>query len=294
MDKLEAIYDRITFLRKRKVSMKDMARACNMYQSVFSAIYTTVIPHYLDGIRKGYTPEFAIKEALSWVNNVSKKRFYTAVNDMYSALTAMEPPTLSVHDEDKSNPFLSFLFHSAKESPRLIGDYTGIYESYSMSSIQRAMKVEPYIIINEGEYVKVGHKNIFGKIHWGCAIINETNHLYIMFNELQSPRLALYTISLKIPRFVHTDFMRGIYLSMDYNDTPIARRILFIKRYKKIDMNLFNSLKSRLIYPDHLADKEQLYYDYTCQGRDVIRMKNIENPQISIEDLTQEKSDLDG
>lgn len=289
MDKLEEIYNKITRLRKKKVPMKQMSQACNMYQSVFSAIYMTVIPHYLDNIRKGYEPEEAIEEALSWVNNVSKKKFITALDDINNALDTIKPPMQAKDYEGKSNPFLSSLFLNAKASSQLIGDYTGIYMSYSLSSMRDAMKAEPYILIKDGDYVRAGHKNIFNKMHWGCAIINEMNNLYIMFNELQNPQVALCTISIKLPHFVHTNFMRGIYMCMDYNDEPIARRIVFIKQPANADPELFDTLESHLIYPEQLTAEEQLYYNYTCRENDVIRMKNIENPQMSLEDLLLEK-----
>lgn len=288
MDKLEEIYNKITYLRQKKVSMKTMAQACNMYQSVFSAIYTTVIPHYLENIKKGNSHEEAIDDALSWVNNVSKKKLTLALDRINSTLKEIKPTLQTWDNKDELNSFLSYFVLDAKESQQLIGNYTGIYMGYSMSSLQKVMKAEPYIIMKSGNYVKVGYKSIFNKVQWGYAIRNNINHLYFIFNGIQCRHLTLRTIFIKLPRFVHTDFMRGICLSIDCNDAPIAQRIIFIKQNAIEAPDSFNTLKSHLIYPEQMSEEEKLYYNYTCQESDVIRMKEIENPQMSPEDLLYE------
>ena len=40
------------------------------------------------------------------------------------------------------------------------------------------------------------------------------------------------------------------------------------------------------------AEKEKMYYDYTCQAEDIIRMCNIPSPRMTEEDLIVEKKIL--
>lgn len=48
-------------------------------------------------------------------------------------------------------------------------------------------------------------------------------------------------------------------------------------------------LKGELKAYEVLNEKEQAYYNYTCQPGDIIRMCNIPSPHMTEEDLTIEK-----
>ena len=83
MEDLKEIYERISFLRKKGVKMKEMAEQTGISPSVFSAIYSTVLPAYLKNIEKGESEDEALNNALIWVNNVSKKRLLTKNKRIY-------------------------------------------------------------------------------------------------------------------------------------------------------------------------------------------------------------------
>lgn len=293
MDELKDIYDRISYLRKKKVRMKDMAERCDMAPSVFSAIYTTVIPYYTRNIQKGLTQEEALDEALIWVNNVSKKKLLGSLADMKETLLSIKPTDFT-KDKTDSNPFLTLLRQSMEDACEPAFNYTGIYLSYSVSSSRKAMKEEPFLIVpaESGRYIEVIHNSVYGSTHHGYLLMNGLNHLYINFNELQYPQLALYNICLKLPMYEHPPFLRGIYTCFDYNYNPIARRIVFIKQSEELDREKFLEMKGRLITEDELTDKEKIYYRYTCSPEDVIRLNNIPQPQMTDEDLLEEKRAL--
>lgn len=293
MDELKDIYDRISYLRKKKVRMKDMAERCDMAPSVFSAIYTTVIPYYTRNIQKGLTQEEALDEALIWVNNVSKKKLLGSLADMKETLLAIKPTDFT-KDKTDSNPFLTLLRQSMEDACEPAFNYTGIYLSYSVSSSRKAMKEEPFLIVpaEKGHYIEVIHNSVYDSTHHGYLLMNGLNHLYINFNELQYPQLALYNICLKLPMYEHPPFLRGIYTCFDYNYNPIARRIVFIKQSEELDREKFLEMKGRLITEDELTDKEKIYYRYTCSTEDVIRLNNIPQPQMTDEDLLEEKRAL--
>lgn len=293
MDELKDIYDRISYLRKKKVRMKDMAERCDMAPSVFSAIYTTVIPYYTRNIQKGLTQEEALDEALIWVNNVSKKKLLGSLADMKETLLSIKPTDFT-KDKTDSNPFLTLLRQSMEDACEPAFNYTGIYLSYSVSSSRKAMKEEPFLIVpaESGRYIEVIHNSVYGSTHHGYLLMNGLNHLYINFNELQYPQLALYNICLKLPMYEHPPFLRGIYTCFDYNYNPIARRIVFIKQSEELDREKFLEMKGRLITEDELTDKEKIYYRYTCSTEDVIRLNNIPQPQMTDEDLLEEKRAL--
>ena len=293
MEELKEIYERITFLRQKGVKMKEMAERTGVSPSVLSALYSTVLPAYLKNIEKGENVDEALNNALVWVNNVSKKKLLGSISNLKRSLFTMEVVP-KVQIENAANPFLAMMENSMKETVRHITSLSGIYFSYSVSSSNRKLKIEPYLIApaENGHYVEVGHNNAYGVTHWGAAIISGLNHLYLTFNENHPPQLALFQICLKLPMYERPPFLRGIYMCFDYNYNPVARRILFVKHSDSIARDEFLKLKGELKAYEVLDEKEQVYYDYTCQEGDIIRMCNIPSPKLTEEDLIVEKKIL--
>lgn len=292
-DDFKYLYDRISFLRNKKVKMKEMAERCGISPSVFSAIYSTVIPNYLKNIKEGKDSKDALDEALIWVNNVSKKRLLGSIADMKTALQTLKPDVMPEADTQR-NPHLSMLRQAMADTGKVILNYTGIYTSYSISSSKIAMKEEPYLIVpaEGGQYVEVIHNSVYNSTHHGYALMNGLNHLYLTFNELQYPQLALYNICLKLPMYDRPPFLRGVYTCFDYNYNPVARRIVFVKKSESIDRDEFMKIKGRLVTESELTDEEKPYYQYTCGKTDIIRLSNIQQPQMTPDDLQEEKRSL--
>ena len=268
MEELKEIYDRMTFLRQKGVKMKDMAERAGFSPSVLSAIYSTVLPAYFKNREKGMSGEEALNNALVWVNNVSKKKLLGSLARLKDSLFSTDYQAKAVQ-EDARCPFLVQLENNMRETMGRIFNFSGIYISYSISSGSRSLKVEPYLIAPA-----------------------EFNHLYLMFNENPSPQLSLFYICLKLPMYDHPPFLRGLYQCFDYNYNPVARRILLVKHSDSIARDEFLRLKGELKAPEALDEKEKVYYDYTCQTEDIIRMCNIPSPRMTEEDLIVEKKIL--
>lgn len=294
MEELKEIYDRMTFLRQKGIKMKMMAEKAGFSPSVLSAIYSTVLPAYFKNKEEGQEEDEALNNALVWVNNVSKKKLLGSLANLKNSLFAMDAAPKAIPEEEVQNPFLSQLEERMRDTMNHITNYSGIYFSYSLSSGSRSLKIEPYLIApaNKGNYVEVGHNNAYGATHWGTAVMNGLSHLYLMFNENQPPQLAMFHICLKLPMYDRPPFLRGLYTCFDYNYNPVARRILFVKHSDCIAREEFLKLKGEMKMPEVLNDKEKIYYDYTCQTEDIIRMCNIPSPQMTDEDLVIEKKIL--
>lgn len=293
MEELKEIYDRMTFLRQRGIKMKEMAEKAGFSPSVLSAIYSTVLPAYFKNKEKGQGEDEALTNALVWVNNVSKKKLLGSLTSLKTALFAMEASPKN-YSEEAPIPFLGQLENGMRNTLNHTANYNGTYISYSLSSGSRSLKIEPYLIApaENGSYVEVIHNNAYGVTHHGAAMINGSNHLFLMFNENQTPQLALFHICLKLPMYDRPPFLRGIYMCFDYNYNPVARRILFVKHSDSIARDEFLKLKGELKAREVLNEKEMAYYDYTCQPEDIIRMCNIPSPQMTEEDLIIEKKIL--
>ena len=146
MNELEDIYKRIEYLRNNGVKMKEIADWIHMAPSVLSALYSSVLPTYLN-LQKTKPREEALDEALALVNNVSKKRLLGNLGEMKERLFDLEP---NQEANITGNAFLKLLEKEMQESVGEVYNYSGTYLSYSLSSSTDSLKAEPYLICEIG------------------------------------------------------------------------------------------------------------------------------------------------
>lgn len=287
---LEEIHERIAALRAAGVRMKDMAATVGWAPNVFSALYSSVLPAYRAELAKGAAPEAALDRALACVNNVSRRRLLASADALRDALVRIGPPERPM--PQPALPFLQPLAETSRRSAQAAVPYAGAYLSYSMSSSRPALKVEPYLIAPDAarHFVRVVHRSVYGSEHSGFALLNGPRHLYLSFNERRPPELALFTIYLQIPLYDNPAFLKGLYLSFDYNYNPIARRIVFVKQSAGADA--FGSLEARLVPESDLSPRERYFFDYTCQPADALRTCSVPAPRLDEQDLVAEKQIL--
>lgn len=292
MDELLEIYKRIEYLRNNGVKMKEMADMANMPASVLSALYSNVLPTFISQTKKGTGAEEALDYALSQVNNVSKKRLTANLQELKEALYKLEPtPATGLKD----NPLLNMLAEEMPRSAQEVYNYSGIYTSYSLSSSANALKIEPYLIApaEKKDYVRVTHMSAYGTTHVGIGLFSNHQTAYLQFNEREMPQIALFTIYLQLPMYDFPHMLKGLYLSLDYNRNPIARRIVLVKQSDSTDMDDFLEMKGRIVPEEELTDDLTPYYNYTCQPTDCIKTCTVPSPRLDASDLEREKKLLE-
>ena len=87
--------------------------------------------------------------------------------------------------------------------------------------------------------------------------------------------------------------LKGLYLCLDYNRNPIARRIIFIKYSDSTSMDDFLELKGAIIPKEELTEEQIPYYNYTCQPGDYIKTCSVPSPLLNEKDLEREKKMLE-
>lgn len=288
---LTVIYQRIGLLRNKGIRMKEIADLTGMPPSVVSALYATVLPAYFEAARSN-TPEEALDYALSLVNNISKKRLLSNLSHTREILEAFDPGS---PQPAATNLFGKALAEGIRNSAGEIANYAGTYLSYSLSSSSDALKIEPYLICasEQGDYIKAGRLSAYQSIHWGCGIINNHQNLYLSFSETTPPELNLVTLYLQLPFRDQPGMLRGLYLALDYNRNPIARRIVLVKTTTDTSVENFRNMQSGIIAREQLSPEQEIYYQYTCQPGDYIKMGTVPSPQFDETDLIKEKKMLE-
>ena len=291
MNELTDIYKRIEYLRSKGVKMKEIADRIDMAPSVLSALYSSVLPTYVD-LLKTRASENALDEALALVNNVSKKRLLNNIDSIKLLLFEMEPE--QPNGTSTANPLLNILEEQMRGSVQEVFNYSGTYLSYSLSSSTDSLKIEPYIICTSenNDYVKVGMINAYKSVHWGSGILNNHQNSYLMFNERDLPQFAMVTIYLQLPHYEYPGMLKGLYLCLDYNHNPIARRIVMLKQSDSTDINEFLKMEGRIVPRAELTPELQPYHNYTCQEGDYIKTCTVPSPKLNESDLEREKKML--
>lgn len=270
--------------------MKDIAESTDITSSILSALYTTVLPTFIERVAQGIDSNKAIEESLEMVNNVSRKKFFDMLDILEGRLHLIDIRAANPINDQRI--FFGDIEHEAISSISQVQNYRGIYLSYSRSSYKDALKIEPYLIqdLQKGEIMpKVYFRNEIGQQYCGVALFSAHQMGYIFINEQKNKRLGLRTISLQLPLFDHPSVLKGLYMSHDYNHNPIARRIVLIKHSNSIELEEFNQLKASIVDYENLTDEQKNYYDYTCCDGDYICSLMYASPVPNKEDLVKEK-----
>ena len=112
-------------------------------------------------------------------------------------------------------------------------------------------------------------------------------------NENPGMQLSLFYICLKIPMYDNPPFLRGLYMCLDYNSNPVARRILLVKMQGGDAAGLFKDMHGGMKEGGELDGIERKYYEYACMENDSLRLCNIPSPQMTADDLAAEKEMLE-
>lgn len=287
-EKLIEVYKRITLLKSNGIKMKDIAEKLELAPSVLSALYSTVLPSFSQQIEDCSFND-ALEEALSNVNNLSKKRLLENLDEIFNRLMSFD---LKSNRSQQVHPFLQFLNEETALSIDKVKTFEGMYMSYSCSSSAKMLKAEPFYLTvsKESNCVVAGRRCVHGSLREGIGILKEQQILYLMFNAFQEPNISLVTVYLQLPFLEKINILKGLYLVLDYNKNPIARRIVLIKKSDQFSAEEFSGMESRLIDKADFNGEEQLLYDYTCGNSDSLKMCTLPSPKLDLRDLQIEKN----
>ena len=290
-DRLEKLYHQIERLRNSGVKMKDIADMGELAPSVLSSLYSTVLPAYFREAERKSCDE-ALDKALLLVNNISKRRLLSVLPDLLYKLENWQP---AVRFEQTDTPFVAQLKEREQTSIHQIASICGLYESYSLSSSSASLKKEPFIIrlSDDQRHIQVGRLSAYGDVQWGMGVSGDPQNFYCMFSEAPAPHFIPVTVYLQIPFFHHPKQLRGLYMGLDYNRNPIARRILLVKESDHTDLETFMQMERGLISPSDLTEEQEAYYRYACQAGDYIKMCTVPSLQMDETDLIKEKRMLE-
>ena len=274
------------------MKMKDIAEEMDVTSSVLSSLFSTVLPKYSQLIDAGKSCDEALEEALLLVNNVSKRKLLGCLDDAYSKSKEMLENTQISKGNTKT--VWSDLEKEYIKNKSQATSYTGVYKAYSKSSYCDGLKVEHYMISysKDANALVVYCQNMQGDTYTGVGVITTGQYGYLFLNEQNKLQITLKVVYLQLPMIEYPEQMKGLYMTHDFNQNPISRRIIFIRESNEVSLEDFSQRKSSVIPKDEIPDDLMPFYNYTCQKEDCIRSFSFSSPNNLEKDLILEKEFL--
>lgn len=283
---IKEVYRLLQNIRSEGVKMKEIAKFSDLHPSVLSALYSTVLPTYIEREEAG--DKEPLDYALSLVNNLSKKRFNKILPELKEKLIQLD----SGFNVSQQETFFHEIWNYSMKSENIAPIYLGQYISYSLSSARDALKIEPILLKKSDQNSLIANRiSAYGIFNEGMAISVNNQNLYICLNESQTAQPALVSYFMQLPFYENAIMIRGLYLALDYNRNPIARRVVYVKVSDSVDEDEFRELEGRMVEKEEIKSDQKLlaYYNYVSDISDSIRMFSIPQPKFNEEDFIVEK-----
>lgn len=292
MDLLLSFYNNLKILRNNGIKMKDIAEEMDIASSVLSSLFSTVLPKYSQLISEGKNNDEALEEALLLVNNVSKRKLLGCLDEALSISKDMLENTQL--NKGNTKVIWGDLEKEYIKNKTQANIYTGVYTAYSKSSYCDGLKVEHYMISysKDSNALIIYCQNWQGDTYTGSGVFTSGQYGYLFLNEQKTLQFTLKVIYLQTPMIEYPEQMKGLYITHDFNQNPIARRIIFIKESDEITLEEFSQKKSTVIPRENITEELMQFYNYTCQKEDYVRSFSFSSPNNLEKDLILEKEFL--
>lgn len=290
-NQITQINELLTAARKKGIQMKQLAEVINISPSVLSAFYRTVVPAFIEKSEKMNTDD-ALNYAFSLVNNISKNRFIPFFPNIILAIkNALENESSTTKEDDKK--YFENFAHTVSNSQISIQHIEGIYKTYSISSSDFALKIEPMIISRSiSGIIKILRLSIHNIIQEGFGMVADHQSLTIHLNEACYPKYYPLTMQVNIPLCFNPKIYRGIYITLDSLSHPIARRVILERINESTKLSDFQDNKAEQHSADNIPEHLQDYFNYLREPRDILRVTVVPEPTADIKDLKMEKKIL--
>lgn len=292
MDIIEKIFkfqSAIDNLKNEGLKMKDISEILEVQSSVLSGLYRTVFPYVINN-KYDECESDLIANGFSYVNNISKEKTIKNLDGFINKLNDHNVNT-SIFT-DKYNEFNEAMKAHIKRSTDTCLE--GFYHCYSHSSNFNRIKKEPFLIskCKKSYFVKKGNtkSNIAFE---GVLFVIGKQSIYINMIDNFDRIEENQTMILNRPFVKYPDFIRGVYLGLNYLKQPVGRRMVLRRVSDTINMEHYNNVETEYLNkePD-CDDVENDIIEYLSDRDDIIECLSVPFPSLDTKELLMEKDML--
>ncbi len=271
--------------------MHEISTILGLHPPVLSSLYKTVLPAIVRPNMESLPEDKVIDKAFGLVNNVSKDKTLRNLSTYISTLKSIFEEKNNSQNLQFYDPYKKAIANSYLS---MCSNFLGLYDCFTHSSNSNTIKHEPLLISNNGirKFVEVNKGNNFSQFPMEgfmflCGSHMITMHLFDAKDDIQEAGM----IQLIQPFMRDFKLLRGIYLSLGFSRTPIARRIVLSKIKTQCSREEYNEIPTKYYQKDdYPSDISREIVDYISDQSDIIECFALPHPVFEVQDLVKEKS----
>lgn len=278
-------------IKDKGYKMHEISQILGLHPPVLSGLCKTVIPAIIKPKVKSHSDEVAIDKAFDLVNNISKEKTIRNLPSYIKTLKSVSNETVINQNSQFYDPYKKIIANSYEA---INSHFLGLYDCFTLSSNSNTIKHEPLLINNNSlkKHVEVYKGNQhsqypFEGFMFLCGSHMISMHLIDSRDDIQETGL----IQLIQPFTRKFKLLRGIYLSLGFSKSPIARRIILTKVKSECSIEEFNEIPTKYYQKDdYPADINKEIIDYISGPNDLVECLVLPHPTFDVQDLVREKN----
>ena len=275
-------------LQDKGYRKKDIAAILETPAPVFSSLFKTILPILADINPDNLKPEERIQFAFSQVNNMSSSKTLQMLEEYLIKLESAVNKNLT---QSQEIDYFALVKQQARDSYEFVKQYyEGLYEFYYMSSDHDLVKREPFLIrANPIEKViEVTKGNKQSKLSYkGVALLSNHHTLTCQLAESNDNPQEHIMMHLSLPFIRKADFLRGLFIAINYACQPLARKVIIRKvngNWKDFD---YDQIETHYYNSEEVSDINEIH-QYLTANPPRVECFAIPNPKFNLGDLEQE------
>lgn len=277
-------------LKNEGYKMHEISHILELHPPVLSGLCKTVLPAIIKPKSAHLSGETIINLAFDLVNNISKEKTLKNLPAYIESLKGVSRETVLNQNPQFYEPYKKVI---ANSFDTMSAQFVGLYDCFTLSSNSNMIKHEPVRISvnNLRKYVEVckGNKHsqyTFEGFMVLCGSHMISIHLIDSKDDIQETGL----IQLIQPFTRKFKLLRGIYLTLGFSRTPIARRIVLYKVKPECSREEFEEIPTKYYTrEDFPSDISKEVIDYVSDLTDIVECVGLPHPTFDVQDLAREK-----
>lgn len=270
--------------------MHEISSILALHPPVLSGLCKTVLPAIIKPKAGLQSREAIIDKAFDLVNNISKEKTLKSLSSYVEKLKSVSSETVINDNLQFYEPYKKVIADSYE---LMCSHFVGLYDCYTHASNTNTIKHEPLLISNNSlrKYIEVHKGNKHTQYaHEGFMFLCGSHMISMNLIDSRDDIQETGLIQLIQPFTRKYNLLRGIYLSLGFSRTPIARRIVLSRVTSKCSKEEFDEIPTKYYEKDkYPPEVSKEIIDYISDPQDLVECLGLPHPTFDVQDLVREK-----
>lgn len=282
--------DLVKGLKNKGYKMHEISHLLELHPPVLSGLCKTVLPAIIKPKIPSASSESKVNAAFDLVNNISKEKTLKNLSAYIETLKSISHVTVVDQNPQFYEPYKKVIANSFETTS---AQFVGLYDCFTLSSNSNMIKHEPVLISvnNMRKYVEVRKGNQHSQYTFeGFMVLCGSHMISIHLIDSKDDIQETGLIQLIQPFTRKFKLLRGIYLTLGFSRTPIARRIVLYKVKSECSREEFEGIPTQYYTRDDFPSEiNKEIVDYVSDPSDIVECVGLPHPTFDVQDLAREK-----